>query len=184
MSDGSHGGWIPRVEDLFRLEFETIVYVGRDGVASSMDQYGKPVPWAGTKIVDPQTGMTIPSTETVTEQLDTTGYNMLSGIGPMRQNRFSPMGFLGNPTSFSLGIQVTSLDKDETLGQPLDMSSLLRTELAMYNNLMMDIGEATRFFDQEEIQNAPLSGSTPSFVVDGGQWVRSGWGVPDAWGGV
>ena len=181
MTDGSHGGWIPRVEDLFRLEFETAVYVGSDGVASSMDIYGKPTPWVGTKIVDPQAGITIPSTETTTEQLDTTGYNPLSGTGPTRQNRFSPMDFLGNPTSFSLGTHVSSLDKDETLGQPPDMPSLLRTELTMYNNLMMDIGEATRFLDQGDIRNTPLSGSTPPFVVDGGQWVRSGWGIPDAW---
>ena len=166
MADGSHGGWIPRLEDLYRVEFQTALCIDRDGVASSMGRYGRPTPWTGTKMGDPQAEVTTPSTETVIKQLDTARSNTTSGIGPMLQNGFFPMDFLSNSAGFSLGTQVSPPDKHETSGQPLDMPSLLRTELTMYNNLMTDIGEATRFFDQEYIRNRSLPGSTPPLSME------------------
>lgn len=165
MADGSYDGWTPRVEDLYRLQFEAIIYIDKDGVVSSTDGHGRPSPRASVKVTDPQGQINVPPTKQGVEQLNTEP-NVTSDIGPIQRNEFSPIDFLASSTSFSFGIPGLSLAKDEPSGQPPeldgnDMSSLLPMELMMYSDLMTDIGGATGFFDQD-FRSSVLFGSTPT----------------------
>ena len=164
LADGSYDGWIPRVEDLYRLQLETTIYVDKDGIVSSTGRDEKPSSWAGAKTTDPRVQITVPPTGQDVEQLNT-GRSVTSGIGVVRQDGFSPIEFLANSTSFFFGTPVSSLAKEDASGQPfgLDgngMSSLLPMDLMVYNEFMTDIGGSMGFFD-EDFRNSVLFGSPP-----------------------
>ncbi|KAF9643134.1 hypothetical protein BDM02DRAFT_3192157 [Thelephora ganbajun] len=164
LAGGSYGGWIPRVEDLYRLQSEAVMYIDRDGVASSLSGHGRPSTRAGTKITNPLVQTTVPTTNQGAEKLNNE-HKGTSGTGPIQPDGFSSIDFLANSTSFSFGTPVSSLAKDEESGRPhkLDRNdmSLFPMELMMYNDLMMDIGGTTRFFDQD-FRNSILFGSIPT----------------------
>jgi hypothetical protein len=165
LADGSYDEWIRGVEDLCRLRFETFIYIDRDGVVSSTGGHGMPDPRASAKTTDPQGQIAVPPTKQGAEQLNTEP-KVTGGAGHTQRNEFSPIDFLANSTSFSFGTPVSSLARDEPLGQPpkldgSDMSSLLPMEFIMYNDLMTDIGGTTRFFDQD-FRSSVLFGSAPA----------------------
>ena len=165
LADGSYDGWIPRVGDLYRLQFDTVMYIDRDGVVSSTGRHGRPSTRASAKITDPQGQITTPPTKQGVEQLNIEP-NVTNGIGPIQRNEISPIDFLANSTSFSFGIPISSLAKDELSGQSSkldgnEMPSFLPMEFMMYNDLITDIGGTTRFFDQD-FRSPVLFGSTPT----------------------
>lgn len=154
LTDGSYEGWIPRAEDLYRLQFEKVVYVDKDGVVSPTDGHGGPSPQAGTNFMDPSAqGMEQPNTK----------WDAKSGTEPILRDGFSPIDFLANSMLFPFG---TSMSSKEESGWPPKLegngtSSLLPMELMIYNDLMTDIGGTARFSDQDFL-NPPLPGSTPT----------------------
>jgi len=137
---------MPRFSDLYRLQFETVVYVNEDGVASSTSGHGRSSTRTGTKTQNsPQ--MAAPSDV------------------PTQPSGLSPLEFLTNSTGFPFGIPVPDQAKDKGPDQSSkvdgdDASSLLSMELMIYDELMSDIGGTARFFDQD-FRNSVLFGSTP-----------------------
>ena len=165
MADGSYAGCIPRVERLYQLQFETVTCIDRDGVVSSSGRYGGPSTRAGAKTADSPVQITVPPARQGVEQLNAER-NGTSGIKPNRQKGLSPIDFLANSTSFSFGTPTSSLAKGDGSGQPSnfdrnDMTPLFPIEFMMYNDLMTDIGETARFFDQDS-RNPILFGSIPT----------------------
>jgi hypothetical protein len=165
LADGSYDGWVPKVEDLYRLQFETVTYIDKDGVVSSTGEHGRPSTRAGAKIMDPPPQMAVPPTKQGIEQLNTE-YNGATGVERSQPSGFSPIDFLANSTSFSFGTPVSSRAKYEGSDKPpkldgSDTSSLLSMEFMIYNDLMTDIGGTASFFDRG-FRDSVLFGSTPT----------------------
>jgi len=177
LADGSCDGL--KVGDLYRLQFETVMYIDKDGVVSSTSGYWGPGTRAGTKFKDAPAQLTVPLAEKGAEQLNTE-YKETSGVKPVQPNEFSPIDFLAKSTSFSFGTPPSSLTKDEGSNQPSRVdgsdTSLLSMGLMVYNNLVTDIGGTTRFFDQD-FRNSVLFGSTPTTGPPAPEDTRSAQGM-------
>ena len=163
LTDGSYDGWTPRAFDLYRLQSDTIIYVGKDGAVSSVSGHRGPGTKAGEKIATPQPQVTVPPVSQGDEQLSTEFHGAID-VEPAQPNIFSPINFLANSTSFSFRTPVSDRVRDEGFDRPprLDGNdpSLLSTEFIVYNDLMTDIGGTARFFDQDS-RNSALFGSIP-----------------------
>ena len=164
LADGSYIGSTPRASDLFRHQFETVVYIDKDGVASSTGGRGRPNTRAGAKFTNSPPQTTVPPTKRGDGQLNT-GYNGPTGIRPPQPDVFSPIDFLTNSTGFPFGIPIQDQAQGKVPDQPPkfdgnDTSPLLSMELMIYDDLMTDIGGTARFFDQD-FQNSVLFGPTP-----------------------
>jgi len=164
LADGSYSGSIPRASDLY-LQSETVVYIDKDGVASSTDGHGRPSTRAGAKITSsPQATVPLPPAKRGDERLDTE-YDEPIGVDPPQPDVFSPIDFLANSTGFPFGIPVPDQAQGKGPDQlprfdRNDASSLLSMELMIYDDLMTDIGGTARFFDQD-FRNSVLFGPTP-----------------------
>lgn len=159
LADGSSGGWVPRAEDLYRLQIEAVMYIDKDGFASPPTGLRTRT---GMKIVDPLAQATVSPTEPGHEQLSNEG----DGIGDVRPTLpdvFSPVDLLARSTGLAFGSPASPL-AEEGLDQPTGINGnneppALPIELMMYNDLMMDIGGPVRFFEQDWL-NSVLFGST------------------------
>ena len=163
LASGSHDGWTPKVEDLYQLQIKTMMYVDKDGFASSLNGYGKLRARAGAGIVDPPAKTIVPFTRQGEPDAE---YNLATDIEPNQPNRFSPIDFLTNSMGFSFAAPASTLAKDEELdrfrdsdrnGQPL----VLPMDFMIYNDFMMDIGDTARLFERDFL-NSVLLESTPA----------------------
>ena len=164
MANGSYDGWTPRALDLYRLQFETLISIDKDGIISSAGGPGRPSTRASSKITDPPPQTTIPPTEQGAGQLNTE-CNGTTVVEPTQLNGFSPIDFLANSTSFPPRAPVSDQVKCEGSDQPPELDendapSLLSMEFMVYNDLMTDIGGTARFFDKN-FRNSVLFEPTP-----------------------
>ena len=162
LADNSLEGWAPKASDLYRLQFERVVYVDKDGAISSTDGHRGPGTQAGAKRADSPPQVTEPTKRDAERPNDER--DGVIDVEPTRANGFSPIDFLANSTSFAFGIPVSDQAKDKGPDQPSEFggnnTSLLSMELMIYDDLMTDIGGSARFFDQN-FRNSVLFGSTP-----------------------
>ena len=168
LTDGSYGEWVPRVEDLYRLQLEAIMHVDKNGFASSPTGHGGLRSRTGTRIVDPLASMTMKPGS----KQPNTGGSGSSPAEPTQLEEFSPIDF-AKSTLFPFGIPgVSTLAEGEGLGQPLggshgnNDSSILPVELVLYNDLMMNIGESAKFFEKD-FMDSLLLGSAPLLGMEG-----------------
>lgn len=172
LANDSSGGWIPRVEDLYRLQIEAVTYIDKDGFASSPAGDGRLRSRTGTKIADPFAHMSNSPTESGHEQLSTEGNGVSTAEPPQPNvNGFHPMDFLANSTGLAFGAPTSALAEGGGLGQRGGIGEngdppVLPIELMIYNNLMMDIGGSAGFFEQDFL-NSVLFGSTPPLLATG-----------------
>jgi len=164
LAGGSYSGSTPRASDLYRLQFEVVVYIGKDGVASFTSGHGRPCTRAGAKTTNPPPQTAVPPVKRGDEPLSTE-YNGPSGVGHPQPDVFSPIDFLANSTGFSFGFPIPDQTQGKGPDQPPkfdgnDTSSLLSMELMIYDDLMSDIGGTAKFFDQD-FQNSVLFGPPP-----------------------
>jgi hypothetical protein len=125
----------------------------------------KPSTRIGTNTTGSPVQTTVPSTRQGFEQ-PTTGSNGTSGTEPTQTKQFSPLDFLANSASFSLGIPASTLTEHEGLDQlprpdGNSRSSVLPMELMIYNDFMTDIEGTARFFEQDFL-NSILFEATPT----------------------
>ena len=180
LADGSYSGSMPRALDLYQLQFETVVCVDKDGVASSTGGHGRSSTRAGAKVTSSPPQTTVPPTRGGVERLNTE-CNGATGVGSTQPDGFSPIDFLANSTGFSFGIPVPNQTNDKGPDQlptfdENDSSSLLSMEFMIYDDLVADIGGTARFFDQD-FRNSVLFGSTPPPPVSGDAGSAQGIGI-------
>lgn len=173
LADGSYGGWIPRAEDLYRLQNEAVMYVDRHGFASAPP--GHEGPW--TRTVDPL-GQAITSPVKLRREQQSTEYSGTNGVEPTQLNEHSPMDFLAGSTGFSFGTPVSTLVNDGGLGQPPGLNPnddppVPWTEFMTYNDFLMDIGRTARFFEEDFLNSVLFELTPPPFAMNDASPVQS-----------
>lgn len=165
LTEGSHDGWHPNVEDIYRLQVEAVMHVDKEGFASFPTECEKPVDQTGARILTPPARISSLSATQGCERPSTES-NDTDTIEVTQPDLLSPIDLLTNAAGFSFGVPASTMTKGREPTKQSDLEGIgepfvFPMELMMYNDFMMEMGDTGRFFGKD-FQDSVLYESAPT----------------------